>query len=268
MKVSKRKIFKLSLALTLLLMMCWASSRFHNTRCDEIVINVDTTPEVHFVEPNDVLQLIYSVDKNIQGYKMDSINIYRIDSVLKSHPFIQSASIYKTISGKLKIDITQRKPLLMVICSNGKSYYIDNNGVVFETFDKSSPSVVVANGFIKDNFDFSGGKVYKIDYKNTQGKDVNADLFRLIKLIDADDFWRDQIEQIYVNELSEYDLVPMLGNQILSIGSIEDYDRKMYILKEFYFKGLKKTGWNAYKQISVKYKNQIVCKRVKKTENI
>jgi cell division protein FtsQ len=213
------------------------------------------------VEPNDVLQLIYSVEKNIQGYKMDSIDIYKIDRVLKKHPFIRSAAIYKTVSGKLKIDVVQRRPLLMVINNSGQSYYIDKDGIVFETSKKSSPPVIVANGFIKDKFDFSGGKVYKINLENTGTGSVAADLFRLIKLIDGDDFWRDQIEQIYVNSLSEYELVPMLGGHILALGTMEEYDRKMYVLKEFYFRGLGKTGWNTYKSISVKYKNQIVCKR-------
>ena len=245
MKVSKRKIFKLSLAILLLLVMCWATGRFHDTRCDEIVICIDSTEDVHFVEQNDVLQLIYNVVDKIEGYKMDSIDIY------------------KTISGKLKIDIVQRKPLLMVINNTGQSYYIDNDGIIFETSKKSSPQVIVANGFIKDKFDFSDGKVYKIDLSDSKTPGTQSDLFKLIKLIDGDDFWRDQIEQIYVNSLSEYELVPMLGRHILSIGSIEDYDKKMYILKEFYFRGLKKAGWNAYKQISVKYKNQIVCKRYK-----
>ena len=263
MKVSKRKIFKLSLAVLLLLVMCWATGRFHDTRCDEIVISIDSTEDVHFVEENDVLRLIYNVVDKIEGYKMDSIDIYKIDGVLKKHPFIRSASIYKTISGKLKIDIVQRKPLLMVINNTGQSYYIDNDGIIFETSKKSSPQVIVANGFIKDKFDFSDGKVYKIDLSDDKTPGTQSDLFKLIKLIDGDDFWRDQIEQIYVNSLSEYELVPMLGRHILSIGSIEDYDKKMYILKEFYFRGLKKAGWNAYKQISVKYKNQIVCKRFK-----
>jgi cell division protein FtsQ len=53
----------------------------------------------------------------------------------------------------------------------------------------------------------------------------------------------------------------MVGSHVLALGSIEDYDKKMFTLKQFYFKALPKLGWNTYKQISVKYNNQVVCKR-------
>jgi cell division protein FtsQ len=59
----------------------------------------------------------------------------------------------------------------------------------------------------------------------------------------------------------------MIGDFVLSIGSIEDYDKKMYTLKQFFFKALPKVGWNTYQQISVKYNNQIVCKRRKEIKN-
>ena len=263
-KISKRKIFKIVSAASLLLIMMWASARFHETKCDVIEINIENSgrDSVRFLENNDVMELIYSDVQKIQGYNMDSVNIYNLESKLRKCPYIRNVSIYKTISGKLKIDVVQRTPLLMVIANKGKPYYIDGDGIVFETSEKYSPPVAVANGFINDGFEFPDGMVYRIDLKDSlAGKTVAADLFRLIKLIEADDFWRDQIEQIFVNKLGEYELVPMVGKYILSLGSIEDYDKKMYILKEFYFKGLRKTGWNKYKQISVKYKNQIVCKK-------
>ncbi|MBQ5403276.1 MAG: hypothetical protein IIU11_02755 [Bacteroidales bacterium] len=261
MKVSKRKVLKLAAALSLLLMMYLALNKFHNTRCDSIDIVIKDSLEAHFVESNEVLDLIYSVIPNIQGYKMDSINIFVLKNKLQEHPFIRSVAIYKTISGKLKIDVVQRHPLVMVINNEGKSYYIDGDGIIFPTSDKYSSQVIVANGFIKDKFDFSNGKIYKADYKEGVSGKTTYDIFRLSQLILKDDFWRDQIEQIFVNSSGEYELVPMLGLQILSIGSMEDYDKKMYILKEFYFKGLRKTGWNTYSRISVKYKNQIVCKK-------
>jgi len=35
-------------------------------------------------------------------------------------------------------------------------------------------------------------------------------------------------------------------------------------MKEFYTEGLNKVGWNKYSQISLKYNNQIICKKNKK----
>lgn len=261
MKVSKKKLWKLGLVAFLVLMMFLSLSKFHKTECVSIDISIKDSTELHFIDKNDVMALIYSVNSDILGYLMDSINIYSLENKLKEHPFIRNVAIYKTISGKLKIEVEQRHPVLMVINNNNRFYYIDSEGIVFQTSEKCASQVIVANGFIKDNFDFSKGQIYKINTKDDTKYKATCDLYKLSLLIQRDDFWRDQIEQIFVNSLGEYELVPMLGTHILALGSIEDYQRKMYILKEFYFSGLKKAGWNTYKQISVKYKNQIVCKR-------
>ena len=69
------------------------------------------------------------------------------------------------------------------------------------------------------------------------------------------------MEQIYVNKKNEFEIVPLVGPKILELGSIENYDEKLYYLKSFFISALKKTGWNKYKTISVKYKNQIVCRQ-------
>jgi cell division protein FtsQ len=42
-------------------------------------------------------------------------------------------------------------------------------------------------------------------------------------------------------------------------GSIENYEEKFRNLEAFYKKGLPVSGWNLYKEINLKYKNQIVC---------
>ena len=103
--------------------------------------------------------------------------------------------------------------------------------------------------------------MYKAD-AYTEGSQT-GDLFRLAQLINHDDFWADQVTQIYVNKLGEYEIVPMIGEFVYELGTMEDFDKKMYTLKQFYHNAMAKLGWNTYQQISVKYKNQVVCKRRK-----
>jgi len=268
MKLNKHRIIKVLAAIVLVIVVFASLGKFHNTLCNSIDIKILNSSDVNFVDKNEVLAAIHKAVPDIEGYKMDSVDIYLLETTLRANPYIRKVAIYKTISGSLKIDVQQRMPVLMVVNNTGQSYYIDTDGYIFGTCNNSHPPTIVANGFIKDKFDFSNGKIYKVDFANKKGAvgtgNTSADLFKLTQLIQADDFWRDQIEQIYVNEFGEYELVPMLGELILALGSIDDYDKKMFILKQFYFKGLPRTGWNVYKQISVKYKDQIVCKRLHK----
>lgn len=257
MRISKATIIKFSALALLVFVLILAKSRYRASVCNSVVITVTDSAKADFVNKNSLLELIYKAVPNILGYRIDSINIAVIDAELKKNPFIKTADIYKTVSGKLMIDVTQRVPILHVIKDSGNDFYIADDGVIFPVTDRYSAHTIVATGYIPDKFDFSKNHISDISVASP----ISNSLYKLAKLIVEDDFWNNQVVQIYVNVENEFELVPMVGNQILSLGDISDYDKKMYYLKSFYFSGIKKTDWNAYKEISVKYKNQIVCRR-------
>ncbi|MCQ2974506.1 MAG: hypothetical protein MJ211_06810 [Bacteroidales bacterium] len=260
MKINAKNIIKIIFAITFAGAVMYSSSQFHETRCDYVDILIDDSTDIKFIDYNDVFQLIYSVNPDILGYKMCDINLFEIENFLKQQPYIKNVVVYKTINGHLKIEIQQRIPVLEVINRNNECFYIDQDGTIFPISTKYAPKVIVANGFIKENYDFNKQKTYNVYNEDFENSKI-VELYRLAKLIKNDDFWTDQVEQIFVNNLNEFEIIPMVGPQILELGSIDDYDRKLYYLKSFFLNGLKKTGWDKYKQISVKYKNQIVCKK-------
>lgn len=254
-------ISKIAFAGLLLLVIFLSLRKFHNTKCCSVEITIKDFDEVKFVDQNDVRVIITNAIPNISGYLLDSIDISKLHDSLMANPYIRKSSIYKTVSGKLKIDIQQRKPILLVL-GNNQNYYIDEDACIFSASQKYHSKTIVANGSIRDTFDFKKSPIYKIDLKDKEANpSTSADLFKLTQLIQADDFWSDQIEQIYVTPQGEYELVPMMGQHIIALGTMYNYDYKMYVLKQFYFKALSKLGWNTYKLISVKYNGQIVCKK-------
>jgi cell division protein FtsQ len=264
MKYSKSKIFKAVAVVVLLVTVFLSLSKFHDTRCNVVSITIKDSADVKFVDVNDVRTILNSVMGEIEGHTMDSINTFLFDEQLRKCPYIRNVSIYKSITGILNIDIQQRKPILLVL-NDKQDYYIDSDGMIFAASDKDACQCIVVNGHVKDKYDFTGDKIYKAD-PYAEGSQ-SGELFKLAQLIQDDDYWSDQVVQIFINQLGEYEIVPMVGNFVLSIGSIEDYDKKMYTLKQFFFKALPKLGWNTYQQISVKYNNQIVCKRRKEIKN-
>ncbi len=238
--------------------------KYKNRQCNDIEVVIAEKDDDSFVDDSEVKRIIYDVIPEIQGYKMEDIDLPRLDSALREQPFIRNVDIYKTIGGLLRIEVHQRKPLLRVINKAGGNYYIDADGTIFPVSERKATNTLVASGEIPNFYNFVQQHTYKVSVAD-KGKDVLADLFYLALLINGDDFWRDQLQQIYVDgdrdSGYEYELIPMVGKQILKIGSIDEYDRKMYYLKSFYISGIKKTDWNKYCEINVKYKDQIVCRK-------
>ena len=95
------------------------------------------------------------------------------------------------------------------------------------------------------------GHVNKLDSLN--------EVVEFARFINDNPFWNAQIEQIYVEQNGEFSLAPRVGDQIVYLGSLENYSTKMRNLYALYTDGLHPREWNNYKEISLKYEGQIIC---------
>jgi cell division protein FtsQ len=81
-------------------------------------------------------------------------------------------------------------------------------------------------------------------------------------------FWDSQIEQIHVirdkNNRLIVQLVPRVGEHIVNMGTIDNFEKKLKRLKTFYKKAIGTVGWNKYETIDIQYDNQIICTKQKK----
>ena len=72
------------------------------------------------------------------------------------------------------------------------------------------------------------------------------------------------IGQIHLQKNGDFVLIPLLGDQKIIFGAAptpELVQDKFERLKHFYKEALPHEGWNKYKEISVKYEGQIVCRK-------
>jgi cell division protein FtsQ len=122
----------------------------------------------------------------------------------------------------------------------------------------------VANGFISEPFRIGQTlNIHDVDHDSLSPSEQTIyDVYRLAAFITADRFWNSQIEQIYVNNKYEIELIPRVGSHIIELGKTENIEEKMANLKLLYRQGFNKLGWNQYVKISLKYKNQVVCTKI------
>jgi cell division protein FtsQ len=103
----------------------------------------------------------------------------------------------------------------------------------------------------------NGVSVLDTSIKNT----ILKDIYYLVEYINDDSFWSAQIDQIYVNNDDQIDLIPRVGSHIIHLGTTENLEGKLRNLLTFYDKVLPEVGWNKYSVINLEYKDQIVCKK-------
>jgi len=174
------------------------------------------------------------------GKKMGRISTKSLERELSKHPLIDEAECYKTPSGKVCVEVTQRIPILRVMSANGENYYLDNKGTVMPPDAKCVAHRVIVTGNVEKSF-------------------AMKDLYKFGVFLHNNKFWDAQIEQIHVLPDRNIELVPRVGDHLVYLGELDDFEDKLARLKEFYKKGLNKVGWNKYSRINLEFSNQIIC---------
>lgn len=223
--------------------------------CNEVKINISDVNNAGFLSAEEVKDILNKVKLYPLNKSMNAINPRRIEETLRTGPFVQTAQCYKTTSGIVFINITQRMPIIRIKSDNGDDYYLDDNGGILPN-SKYISDLIIATGSIN--------RIFAQYYLSSLAKEINAS-----------PFWLNQIEQIHVLPDRGIELVPRVGNQIIFLGYLpygkyksarergirEFVSKKLDRLSKFYKYGMSKVGWNLYSYINLEFDNQIVCKK-------
>jgi len=252
-------------ALGLPVILGFAGAEQNNVLCTGISINIDNTDENFFVDETDIREIIYSKGDSLVGNPVSQVNFNNLEQLILKNPSIKDAQVYASVNGELRADIMQRKPVVRIYNNSGESFYIDETGNVMPLSSKFASRVLIANGNISDSF--AGLSLLNVK-KNEENdslasKTMIDDIFELVNFIEKDKFLKAHIQQIFINEKNEIEVVPMVGDHKIIVGDKKDLDTKFRKLMLLYQKGFSKTGWNQYSVINLKYKNQVICTKKK-----
>ena len=227
-------------------------------------IHINNNDENTFITEKEIAGFFSDRDRMILSKKYRNISIPDLEKMLNAHPAIENAEISADLNGELKINITQREPVLRVINKNGESYYIDSHSKIMPLNDNFSARVLVANGELFEPF--ARRYQFTVDQigKNKLFSEVSLldDLLKVTRHIQSDTVLAALVHQIYVNNEKEMELFPSVGNHRIIFGNAENVAEKFNKLKLFYTQGLNKSDkWAKYSTINLKYNNLVVCTR-------
>lgn len=207
--------------------------------CQGIEVIVRDSLDKHFVNETDLISLLKRDGLSPFNKMLSSINTDSIEKRLTKNEMIAKAEAYKTPSGKIKLEVTQKMPILRVMSTNG-AYYIDNNGTTMPISKRYVAQVPIVTGYVEKDF-------------------AENELYKFALFLQDNEFWDNQIEQICVFPNKDVELIPRVGRFRIVLGSLDDFEGKLKKLKLFYDQAIPKVGWEKYSVIDLKYKNQIVC---------
>ena len=227
----------------------YCSTLAREKKCNKIEIAVLDSTRLHYISDKDILKLIEKSNLSPAGKLLKDVNTERIEEILKKNDILSNVQCYKKVNGNIRIDVSQRIPVLRAITPDS-TYYLDKQGKRITSNFMTLSYVPVATGEFNQEFA------------------VNK-LLPLALYLQNDKFWNSQIEQIYVNQSGEIELIPRIGDQLIILGDTENLETKLSNLMCLYKQAFSRIGWNTYDTISVQFDNQIVfTRRDKKPNNI
>jgi cell division protein FtsQ len=209
--------------------------------CDVITVEIEAEVEKQLVTErlvNDRISEWYS--GGLLGTAKSDLSLEEIERKLESMPSVKNAEVSFDLRGTLLITIQQRNPLVRIIPQSGESYYL-------------------ARGLIK--IPVSGTDVARVPIAN--GRLTNAmikKVYTLSTYVHENTFMKALTEQIFVDNKGDLIIIPKVKNQRIIIGDVVELEEKFSKLIDFYTEGLNHIGWEKYKIINLKYKDQIVCR--------
>lgn len=207
--------------------------------CHDLEVVVKDSLDKHFVNESDLVYILKKAGLNPINKEMDDINTDKIESLLLKNEMIARVEAYKTPSGIVKLEVEQKIPILRVIGGSG-NYYVDNRGSTMPISRRYVAHVPIVTGYVEKEL-------------------AVTDLYKFALFLQENDFWNNQIEQIFIQPDNEVELIPRVGNHRILLGTFSDFEEKLDNLRLFYQKAIPKVGWEKYSVISLKYKDQIVC---------
>lgn len=174
-----------------------------------------------------------------KGKTMSDIDMSAITERLSANPYIDTVTCYNTASGKICIRVTPRHPLLHVFAQDGDEFYVSAQGIVMPA-GGIAVDLPIVTGHVTRNM-------------------VGTRLLTLGKLIQDDDYWRNQAQQIVIDEKGWVEIIPRYEGQRILLGEPKNLEEKLARVRLFYEKSMPKVGWNKYSIINAIYKGQVIC---------
>ena len=224
--------------------------------CKGIITSVIDSLENSFVTSSEVKKFI---DKEYGQYldlPIDSINLTRIERIIDGRSAVKKSQAYVTRDGMLHIDVTQRKPVVRFQKSDG-GFYADAEGFIFPLQHTYASHVQVIDG----NIPLAANSGYKGHINSKEELKWFKDMMKVVNFVETDKVWKDKIVQIHVNADHDLVIIPREGHEYFIFGQPDRIEDKFHKMGKYYTHIIPAKGEKHYREIDLRFKGQIVCRK-------
>ncbi len=246
-------VFWSAMGLAVLVLLVSAVNAEKLELCQRVEFEYQDDSSHQMVTQEEVMQALWPLHSSArpEGQKVTSFDLLEMEQKIEQNPWIKDADVFFDHHNVMHINIWQRIPIARMFTPEGVSIFLDAQ---YKTMPLKTSDVLELPVFT--NF-------------TTVGKNINtadsAMLDRIISLsayIRSDEFWMAQVEAVNIQYDGSFELTMQLGDETVSLGKRNDWDKLFPKLKLTYEKFARDQSWGKYDRIDLQYRNQVVCRKL------
>lgn len=221
--------------------------------CEEIAVTISYDGEHKPVTEKEVTALIERSGIKALGIEEHMVDMAALYDTLGHIPFVKTVKPIYFSGNTLNINLELHNLVAHIYPAEGSDFYICEDGTLLPYSPRIKEQLPVACGAIPQR------KAHTDNITNA-GKTINR-IYAIAKLITADEFYKAQFKQIYVNSDKEFELIASVGKHTILLGDGENAEEQLSHLRTAYNQGIAFMEPDKYNQLDLRYKNRIIAKK-------
>ena len=213
--------------------------------CESLDVRIEG--DLEFVTEQDVRSYLDRRYGCYIGAPLDSLDLGRIESLLKEKNVVRGCEAWVTRDGILHVSIEQRAPALRFM-RGSEGFYIDREGTIIPLHPSYTAPVPVVEGAIPP-------------LEKGQKHEWGEGMLALTDYVAASKTWKDRVEKISVNGSGDVELKLAEGKERFIFGAPDEIAEKFGKMEKYYSHIVPSKGEGYYKSVNLKYNKQIICRK-------
>lgn len=207
--------------------------------CVSLKYDILDQQERMYVTEGELNNLLRSQDLYPVGRAIDRRQIHRIEQIIGHHPMVRTAECYVTPRWEMRIQVTQRVPLLRVQVP-GDAYFIDTDRRVMQARATVKDTVLIATGAV-------GPQI------------ASRQLADFAQWLQDEPYWKARIRFVHVQTPQMiYLYMRQPGQPRVVLGSMNQYKKKLTKLRTFLDNSAEATQGKQYIEYDLRFHGQVV----------
>lgn len=210
-----------------------------DTPCSSIEYIIEDSHERMYVTPHEIDNLLRKEGVYPVGKSLNMIALSRIESVVRNHPMVRYAECYLTPRNEVRVNLTQRVPLLRVQ-TPWETYIIDTDRRKMPMRASIKDKVLVVTGSVGEQV-------------------ASSALADFAEWVQKKSFWQEKIHYVHMKTPQIMILYLRGENEPrIMMGPIRGYESKLYKLRTFMENSQDNQRDKKYYEIDVRFRGQVI----------